>query len=41
MKVVTALSESLTAADGAAPTYLDYVRFNAHTIADALAALGG
>ncbi|MBL8154814.1 MAG: zinc ABC transporter substrate-binding protein, partial [Anaerolineae bacterium] len=35
--VVTTLSESLTSADGVAPTYLDYLRYNAQTVADALA----
>ena len=34
--VVTTLSESLTAPDGIAPTYLDYLRVNAQTLADAL-----
>jgi zinc/manganese transport system substrate-binding protein/manganese/iron transport system substrate-binding protein len=36
-RVVTTLSEALTAPGGAADTYLDYVRYNAQTIADALA----
>jgi ABC-type Zn uptake system ZnuABC Zn-binding protein ZnuA len=36
--VVTALSESLTGADGVAPTYLDYLRYNAQTVANALSA---
>jgi zinc/manganese transport system substrate-binding protein len=36
VNVVTTLSESLTAPDGIAPTYLDYLRVNAQTIADAL-----
>lgn len=36
VKVVSALSESLTTADGEAPTYIDYLRYNAQTIADAL-----
>lgn len=34
--VTTLYSESLSEADGPAATYLDYVRFNAQTIADAL-----
>ncbi|MBL8166153.1 MAG: zinc ABC transporter substrate-binding protein [Anaerolineae bacterium] len=36
VQVVTALSESLTAADGVAPTVLDYLRYNAQTVAAAL-----
>lgn len=36
VQVMTTLSESLTDADGLAPTYLDYLRYNAQTIADAL-----
>lgn len=36
--VVTTLSESLTGTDGVAPTYLDYLRYNAQTVADALSA---
>lgn len=36
VRVVTALSESLTGADGAAPTVLDYLRYNAQTVAAAL-----
>jgi zinc/manganese transport system substrate-binding protein len=36
VQVVSTLSESLTDAAGAAPTYLDYLRYNAKTIADAL-----
>lgn len=34
--VVTTLSESLTSADGPAPTYLDYLLYNAQTVADTL-----
>jgi ABC-type Zn uptake system ZnuABC Zn-binding protein ZnuA len=36
VQVVTTLSESLTAADGAADTYLGYLRYNAQTVAEAL-----
>jgi ABC-type Zn uptake system ZnuABC Zn-binding protein ZnuA len=36
VQVVTTLSESLTSADGPAPTYLDFMRYNAQTVADAL-----
>ena len=35
--VATLYSESLSASDGPAPTYLDYMRANAQTIVDALA----
>jgi ABC-type Zn uptake system ZnuABC Zn-binding protein ZnuA len=37
VQVVTALSESLTGPDGVAPTLLDYLRYNAQTVAAALA----
>ena len=36
VQVVKTLSESLTDSNGSAPTYLDYLRFNAQTVADAL-----
>jgi ABC-type Zn uptake system ZnuABC Zn-binding protein ZnuA len=36
VKVVSTLSESLTAAGGVADTYIGYLRYNAQTIADAL-----
>lgn len=35
--IATLYTDALSAADGAAPTYLDYLRFNAQTIAAALA----
>jgi ABC-type Zn uptake system ZnuABC Zn-binding protein ZnuA len=37
VQVVTLYSESLSADDGPAPTYIDYMLYNAHAIADALA----
>jgi ABC-type Zn uptake system ZnuABC Zn-binding protein ZnuA len=36
VKVVSTLSESLTAAGGVADTYIGYLKYNAQTIADAL-----
>ena len=35
-RVIALFTDSLSEADGAAPTYLDFMRYNVQTIVDAL-----